>query len=568
MRRFASIDFLRGIAIFLMVFLHVITHVLDVDGLIAEIDNIVLINIVAFIVLPFLGGLAGFFLMVSAIGNMISMYRHLQAGRNVKDLVIRQIMGGVLLLIFAMISESIFSVHGAIANLMKSLDDVSTWNWQVILYRGYHFETIHTIAWCIILNGIVQAALSRNDGWKNPKRLIRIYIILIVVIVVLTPLLWWLIDLAIPGYPWADNPNTGVIVQYPYIGRSEWWEFITLFFFNAIAGKEEPIFPYLAVSFMGSIIGIVLSQDREQVQKNWLFLPKKTMQIGAIMFLIGSIGILVNLVLLISFVDMDAALDLYIGLPFHRNWVPENPSIASSVLPILGWLFQFMSLNGAAICLIMVVVRMVEFRGRGREFADKTRFFRRFGFIAFTIYNIQWLYFLVWFIISSTIYGQPYLHLDWAGTFLTIAITFLILHGVLLAWERVKYTGSLEWTMGTIAAQIIPARKVEGKWWRSGQLNVEEAFYNAEWLNIIEKDKIRHDLHVDSKLSYKMSFFGFLFFPISFITYIIAKGSKRTEQDNTYNKRAIIISLSGIGFFLVWLILSCLFSLGDLGISL
>ncbi|MFX1499808.1 MAG: hypothetical protein ACFFDH_02455 [Promethearchaeota archaeon] len=567
MRRFASIDFLRGIAIVLMIFLHTINHVLDVQGFIDEIDNIALINIVAFIVLPFLGGLAGFFLMVSAIGNMISMYRHLQAGKNVRDLVIRQIMGGVLLLIFAMISESILGIHGAIANLMKSLDDVSAWNWQVILYRGYHFETIHTIAWCIILNGIVQGILSKNDGWKNPNRLIKIYIILIVVIITLTPLMWWIIDLVIPGYPWAINPTTGVEVQYPYIGKSQWWEFITLFFFNAIAGREEPLFPYLAVSFIGSIIGIVLAQDKEEVGKHYISFPKKLMQIGAIMFIIGSIGILVNIVLLITEVDIDAALDLYISIPFHRNWVPENPSIDSSYLPVLGWLFQFMSLNGAAICLIMVVVRLVEFRGRGKEFADKTRFFRRFGFVAFTMYNIQWFYFLVWFIVSSLIYGQPYLKLDWIGTFLTIAITFLILHGILLAWERIKYTGSLEWTMGTIAAQIIPTRKIEGKWWQLGQLNIEEAFYNAEWLNIIEKDKISHDLKADSKLSYKLSFLGFLFFPVSFITYILAKESKKTEQINTYNKRAILISLVGIVFFLMWLILSCLFSLGDLGIS-
>jgi hypothetical protein len=568
MRRFASIDFLRGIAIVLMIFLHVITHVLDVTGMIAQIDDIAMINIIAFIILPFLGGLAGFFLMVSAIGNMISMYRHLQAGKSVKDLVIRQIMGGVLLLIFAMISESILGIHGVIPNLMRSLDDLSTWNWQVILYRGYHFETIHTIAWCIILNGLVQGILSRNNGWKNPKKLVKKYLILIVIIVALTPLLWWLVDLAIPGYPWADDPVTGVDVQYPYLGISEWWKFITHLFLSAIAGREEPIFPYLAVSFMGSIMGIILAQNREEVREKWLNFPRRTMKIGFIMFVIGSIGLAVNLVLLIVDVNLDAALDLYIGLPFHRNWVPENPSIPSSVLPILGWLFQFLSLNGAAICLIMVVVRVVEFRGRGKKFADKTRFFRRFGFVAFTMYNIQWLYLLIWFIVSTFIYGTPYLPLDWAGTFLTMAITFLILHGLLLLWERVKYTGSLEWTIGTIATQIIPARKVQGKWWISGQLNVEEAFYNAEWLNVIEENEITHDRQADSKFAYKMSFFGFLFFPISFITFIIARGSIRTEQKNKYNYRGKIISLIGIIFFLAWLVITIIFSLSDLGISL
>lgn len=565
MRRFASIDFLRGIAIVLMIFLHTITHVLDIEGLLAQIDNLILINIVAFIILPFLGGLAGFFLMVSAIGNMISMYRHLQAGRSVRDLVIRQIMGGILLLIFAMISESILGIHGAIPNLMKTLDDASAWNWQVILYRGYHFETIHTIAWCIILNGVVQGILSRNNGWKNPRRLVKIYIILIVAIVALTPLMWWFVDLAIPGYPfleWTPIPGYDIHVQYPYLGESEWWEFITLFFFNAFAGKEEPIFPYLAVSFIGSIAGIILAQKREDVQRDWSFFPKRIMQIGFIVFVIGSIGLVVNLILMMDTMGIENTMEFYTNIPFHRDWVPENG------VPFLGWLFQFMSLNGAAICLIMVVVRAVEFRGRGKEFADKTRFFRRFGFVAFTMYNLQWFYFIVWFIISSLIYGQPYLQLDWAGTFLTMAITFLILHGLLLLWERIRYTGSLEWTMGTIAAQIIPTRKGEGKWWRSGQLNVEEAFYNAEWVNIIEKDEIRHKKFADSKFAYKLSFFGFLFFPISFITFIIARKSIQTEQENKINKRAKLISLIGMIFFFAWLIPSLFLSLSDLGLSL
>jgi hypothetical protein len=51
-------------------------------------------------VLPYLGGLAGFFLLVSAISNTISMYRHLQAGKPVNALILRQIMGGILLLVF------------------------------------------------------------------------------------------------------------------------------------------------------------------------------------------------------------------------------------------------------------------------------------------------------------------------------------------------------------------------------------------------------------------------------------------------------------------------------------
>jgi hypothetical protein len=464
-----------------------------------------------------------------------------------------------LLLIFAMLAESVFGIHGAIANLAQSLVNLADWNWEVILYRSYHFETIHTIAWAIILNGIVQGILSRNGGWKNAKRLITIYAFLAAVILVLTPIMWGVVDLIIPDYPFATNPLTGKSVQYPYLGISEWWEFITLFFFNAIAGKEEPMFPYLAVSFIGSIVGIMLAQERKEVHLNF---PKRMMQIGFLAFIIGAIGLVVNLIVMMDTSGIDATLNMYKGLAFHRNWVPENG------VPFLGWLFQFLCLNGTALCLIMVVVRVVEFRGRGKQFADKTRFIRRFGFVAFTVYSIQFVYYIVHYFISSLFYGEAYKKLDWGGTFFTMGIVFLLFWAILILWEKVKFTGSFEWSIGTIAALVIPARKVKVKWWKAGQLNVEEAFYNAEWLNIVEKDEISHETQTDSKLVSKLSWFGFIFVPISIITYIIARNSVRTEKANKFNKRARIVALAGIIFFLIWLILSLFLSLSDLGISL
>ncbi len=62
MKRFASIDFLRGMAIVMMLVLHMVSDYLDIDGIFANFDNQGLINILALAVLPFLGGLAGFFL--------------------------------------------------------------------------------------------------------------------------------------------------------------------------------------------------------------------------------------------------------------------------------------------------------------------------------------------------------------------------------------------------------------------------------------------------------------------------------------------------------------------------
>ena len=112
MRRFSSIDFLRGTAIVLMLFLHSFMLVLDY-GIIDNINNLPLITMVTLLLFPYMGAMAGFFLLVSSIGNMISMQRHLQKGKSVKSLAIRQIMGGIILLIFAVLTEAWIGYHWA-----------------------------------------------------------------------------------------------------------------------------------------------------------------------------------------------------------------------------------------------------------------------------------------------------------------------------------------------------------------------------------------------------------------------------------------------------------------------
>ncbi|MHA2254945.1 MAG: hypothetical protein ACXAAM_02630, partial [Candidatus Heimdallarchaeaceae archaeon] len=72
-KRFVSLDFLRRLAIFLMLILHMVSDYLDVDTLLAgdNINHIPLMNLVALLILPFMGGLAGLFLLTSSISNMI-----------------------------------------------------------------------------------------------------------------------------------------------------------------------------------------------------------------------------------------------------------------------------------------------------------------------------------------------------------------------------------------------------------------------------------------------------------------------------------------------------------------
>src|SRR5271157_4081395 len=106
----------------MMLFLHQISWFLNSGALLADINNAPLIDILALIVLEFMGGLAGFFLLVSAIGNMISMYKRLQSGRSADDLLRSQIVTGILLVIFAYLVEGDIGYLGALGNFFHSLN--------------------------------------------------------------------------------------------------------------------------------------------------------------------------------------------------------------------------------------------------------------------------------------------------------------------------------------------------------------------------------------------------------------------------------------------------------------
>jgi len=51
MRRFATIDFLRGIAILLMLILHIISDTLDIGALTAHLDALPLLQLVLLVIL-------------------------------------------------------------------------------------------------------------------------------------------------------------------------------------------------------------------------------------------------------------------------------------------------------------------------------------------------------------------------------------------------------------------------------------------------------------------------------------------------------------------------------------
>ncbi|MHA1111748.1 MAG: heparan-alpha-glucosaminide N-acetyltransferase domain-containing protein [Promethearchaeota archaeon] len=577
MRRIASLDILRGLAIIIMLILHVIKNVLDIQGLIDNAMTIPVLNLILVMVLPLLGGLAGLFLMVSSIGNMISMTRQLQSGRSPTQVVLRQVIGGILLLIFAMVVEGVIGYNGQFAEFFRKIGNYETINWNIWRWRWSHMATIHTIAWGQILNGIVHGILAGKERWKNYRFLKNSYLIGAIVVLGLTALFWWLARYLYPGYP-GYNSNGHIFqgsVMYIYLGETSFKDGIVLFFLGVVAGHPEPIFPFLIASFLGSIIGLYLMQDKPNITYKRM---KHLFYIGFIMVGIGLIGFGINLAAVMK-TDLLAGLDAYINLWDFTFYTQDNG------FQFAAWLFISLLMSGISFLMILSVFLLVELRGGSRIIAKRTLFIRKFGTFAFTIYTIQGLFDLLHYLLTFWII--PYDKLQWGMTFLTVLLTLLLMYGILWIWEKFRFIGTVEWTLGIISLLVVPGKTIKPKLWVKGclreQLDFGKALHNEEWLDLDPynqpdsgRDEIKNtkDTNVDicyardSKLALFYSLGSLVFFPYAIFSLILLNSNRKKGYKNKRDMITLTICIVVLVLLATIIVLSLLFNLQSLGIDI
>lgn len=555
MKRFASLDFLRGFAIFLMIGLHVVNGILNTDALMSNMSNQSLMSLLSLVVLPFLGGLAGFFLLVSAASNMISMYRRLENGQPTNTLIMQQVIGGALLVLFAMITEAVTGYNGAFGIFVRDLGGTYRWATylQIAASRWNWFEMIHTIGWCVILNGLIQGIISRKEQWKNSSHLIRTYLIIAAVMVGLTIPVWIGVSKLVPGYPWLQSSTTGGQLYLPQIGVAPIGYLLVSPFLAALAAPMGPIFPYLAVSCIGSIIGIVMCQQPNRIPKHFV---KKVLVAGLIAFTVGIIGVIFTMVGVMQAAGFKNGIQLWLDLSHFRGWFPDNIARSYGVyLSSLSWLWNFLALNGFAIVFAMLIIYLVDWRGYGSEFSRSkpVRFVRRFGFAAFSNYNNQWLYYIGWIGVSLLLTGERRIKLDWNGTLLALVVSLVLYYVVMRGWEKIKYLGSIEWMMGTLGVALTPSnwqpeRLRNLKWYQKGQLDVQGSFYQVEAVSVVTPDASYHAQLQDSRLIArlsKISLFSIIFLPFTVVTLLLALNIQKKEGSNPMVKTAIRLSWIG-----------------------
>jgi hypothetical protein len=318
------------------------------------------------------------------------------------------------------------------------------------------------------------------------------------------------------------------MVQYPLEGTSTPLDHIILFFLGPLGGQTEPMFPFLFVAFIGSILGLGLTtRDPSPSTAN------KGIKMGTVMFVLGGLWI---------------PLMYSLGLDSFGNLVDNTFVILK--LPI--WLPLMLFITGGNLIIVSLCLRMVEFRGKGKKFAERMSFFRRFGIVSLTVFTFQYFDMLPRYAVSL-IPGVNVVseRVDIIMSFATIAAVLLAWDVLLRIWSKAKYMGSAEWLMGTLMRRIMGARSEERSWYDLPKLGLMSRSGAPDWIELPPK-KTPH--RYDSKLSLVLSIFGFLFFPLSIISLRLSKYALRKEGRNLYNRMAAVMSWMGIVFFVSWTI--------------
>jgi len=543
----------------------------------AGLQSAPLFNIILLVLGLFFGSWAGLFLMVSAASNMISMHTNFESGKSVGSVVLKQVVGGFILLLFGFLAEGTLQYYAVFVTFRNGATNFPTAllfngipDFSRILWKGFTMETIQTIAWCMIVNGIIQGLLSLNGGYIKIKRNIIIYTILAIGVAVATQPIWNVIYNSFGGYPFTyTDPShvswTGALLdaERPYLNNPA--DFILKFFLLPLAGIPEPIFPFLAVSFIGSIIGLLLCQ--KPVSRSW---PKKGVWAGVLIFISGAIlGIVLNL-------PFSSFLPLSNFSDFRGIGVDTSNSIP--VITQYGWVPWVAFITGGQVIAVCLVFRLVEFRGNSANFAQKTAFIRRFGMVPFTLYTFHRIIAMVPMMLLSYIFSVNMTvdskDLNGWTSLAVIGVCLLFIYGILLLWEKKDYIGSLEWMIGTISAYLlgVPRKSKEKvRWYRWGARNQKEIFYDVNWIDVFEKGDNGGDDYRNSKLAFKFAIagaLGLIAFPATLIGFGLERSSEKMEQVNKFSRRAKITCIIALVVNITLITVLYLINLGMFGISL
>ncbi|NMC06409.1 MAG: DUF1624 domain-containing protein, partial [Candidatus Lokiarchaeota archaeon] len=502
--RFPTIDVLRGFAIFSNVLVHIFTDVFDLEPVTSKLFDQPISVLVILILIGYFGSFGSLFIMISGTGNMLSMQKSVERGKPVQQVIVKQIIGGIILLVFSFLVEGVFQFYG----FLGTIGGINSHEFDPsrAIWHAYSMTPVHCLAFGMIFTGIVQGFMSMRGGFQKHARNIIIYLVLAGIVVAITQPVWDLCKaIAPPGFP-----NANIDPLYPGSQASDWkvympppdasfLDYIKYFFLMMASGSNHPVFPFLAMSFVGDAIGILLVMEAKKEKPN-PHVPRYGM-ISAILVVVTGVAMI-----LVLGVDFSSILPV--------NSVGDITGIHGASEGF--WIPWFTFLLAGELLVVFMLLRLVEYRGLGKSVGDKSKFLRRFGMPAFSTYAWHRFWSIPAVLLISWIAGVPSwpggsitdTELNWAWTLVVLVAAIASCWVILVAWEKIGYIGGIEWMIGEVAALfgkiMEKAKSTQGerlRWWEHGKMDVERLFVHPRWLNIIPRDEKYHEAKSESIFS-------------------------------------------------------------------
>ncbi len=427
-KRMVTLDVLRGIAIFGVTLVHISYKMYDPTILYDRLNSGEGFPFYTWIligVLGYFGTWHGFFLFISAIVNSYVFTRKAYQNISLGQLMLKNTVAGLIIVGLGYLIEG-FGYYGYFGNALRN----GEWDtFRAFTGENFWIQTLQIIGIGLVINGIIQYFLYRNNGYKKYQRNLLIYAAIALVILSLTPIVNFAIE---NHYPWT-NPDAGTWPDIYFISGERT---TAVWFLNLVAGAKDPLMPYLTTAAVGAMIGIYLGRPKPEMRTlTWFSLA------GVGLILIGGIFVVLGFT---SGFRIDPRVPFSIGyLPFST--IEEPPAISTYMIRL-----------GGQICLLMLILRIVEFRGKGNQYAKNPiwKFFRRWSYLSLTIYSMQIYEIVPRAVLKALFYDTGISSINFMQDLSVPSIWMIVLivpfvliffEAVIIMFYRFKLVGSFEW---------------------------------------------------------------------------------------------------------------------------
>jgi len=432
-KRLATLDFLRGLAILMVVGFHSIERALPIDFWDNFISTAPKWQFYLFGPFLLLMSWRGFFILISAIVYIYTFESKVRITNNPGIILKNNIMKGTILFLFGCIINIFLQPDAAIGSFLLT----GQWRPEQFIFKLKNSNAIQMIALGLIVYSFIHFILTRNKGYEKITRNLAIYVFLMTVIVILSPILN---QILFSNYAITRDDIINMDTNSP-------GQFLTSIFLANIVGNAQPLFPYLSVTFLGCIIGIILSQDE------WSNKEKLTK-----LYLLGIIIIIIGLLYWIV-ISGSEPLETFMIAPMW--FLILNSGLQTFLFAIFLYFFDYSKNSQKKLKRIKNV-----------------RFIRRAGLVSLTLFSTQFLDIIPRFLLTR-ITGIDYLSI---GNLTTLFQSFLLLWIVIFywafllrLWEFGKFYGSFDWLMGYINSSFLK-KKIDWK----DPLKIKRNLYEIE----------------------------------------------------------------------------------------